>query len=153
MRSPLGNWHRSNFVLDGVQYSCGEQWMMAQKAKLFGDEEIYNEIMGSHTAKKQKDLGRKVRGFKENVWVEKRFSIVKKGLKAKFDQNPHLRTYLLNTGDQILVEANPCDPIWAIGLSEHDRRCHDPSKWKGLNLLGKILMEIREELSCTKDEK
>ena len=65
---------------------------------------------------------------------------------AKFKENPHLRTFLINTGDRILVEASPVDKIWGIGLTMDDPASKDPSLWKGQNLLGFALMEVREQL-------
>ena len=44
------------------------------------------------------------------------------------------------------VETNPDDSIWGIGLSDNDERIHDKSQWKGLNLLGKILTQVRDDL-------
>ena len=44
------------------------------------------------------------------------------------------------------MEASPVDPIWGIGLSAYDKEAHTKETWKGLNLLGKILTEVRDEL-------
>lgn len=41
----FSQWWRSDFVIDGVSYNCAEQYMMAQKALLFGDEDVYRQIM------------------------------------------------------------------------------------------------------------
>ncbi len=65
-------------------------------------------------------------------------------------QNPSLKNLLLSTGDKILAEACPYDKIWGIGLDANHPDSTDQSKWKGDNLLGKILMQIREELSTSK---
>ena len=64
----------------------------------------------------------------------------------KFSQNPHLRNYLINTGNRILVEASPYDRIWGIGISEKDAVQETPNNWRGLNLLGFALMEVRDRL-------
>ncbi len=69
------------------------------------------------------------------------------GCREKFRRNEAFANALLTTGTSILVEASPYDRIWGIGLGEHDPRIGDPSAWRGLNLLGKALMRVRDVLS------
>lgn len=146
LRGPFSQWHPSEFKLKGVTYNCCEQYMMAQKALLFGDVEMYNQIIKTKSPARQKALGRKVKGFDIKIWKKHRYNIVLEGNRAKFSQKPHMRDKLLATGDAILCETNPRDAIWGIALKSHDPRVQDPTKWKGLNLLGTALMEVREEL-------
>lgn len=143
---PFSNFTKSTFIVDGVNFACGEQWMMAAKARLFDDIEIYNKILRTSTPTQIKKLGRQVKNFDDDVWKSQRYGLVKTGLLEKFRQNQAYKELLISTGDQIIVEASPTDKIWGVGLKETDPKIHDPSKWKGLNLLGKVLMEIRQEL-------
>ena len=89
---------------------------------------------------------RRVRGFSEDRWAAARYDIVVAGNVAKFSQNDELRRYLLSTGTRVLVEASPLDRVWGIGLAEDDQRARSPSRWRGKNLLGFALMEVRERL-------
>lgn len=57
-----------------------------------------------------------------------------------------MRHYLLATGTDIIVEASPVDPIWGVGLAETDSEIKNPLLWKGENLLGFSLMDVREQL-------
>ena len=143
----FSNWYPSNFVVNGVLYWCVEQYMMAQKAELFGDFEILSEIMQSKYQKEIKALGRKVRNFTSDIWNENKERIVYEGNLAKFTQNTKLREKLLNTGDKILAEASPFDKIWGIGLGVKDgKMIYNPNEWNGDNLLGFILMKVRDNL-------
>lgn len=150
--SVFSQWADSPFEIDGVQYVTAEQWMMAEKARTFNDEETLKKILYFPSPSMQKKLGRQVKNYNDEVWASKRFDAVVKGNYAKFSQNERLRQILLNTEDKILVEASPTDRIWGIGLSEYDSRCLDESKWRGQNLLGKALMKVRnmlkEENNC-----
>lgn len=134
-------------MADNVTYPTAEHYMMAQKAKLFDDMDIFNQIIQSKHPKQAKDLGRQVKNFDENIWNEKRFEIVVQGNIAKFSQNPALKAYLLGTGDRVLVEASPVDKIWGIGLAKDNDKIHSPLNWQGLNLLGFALMQVRDELT------
>ena len=96
--------------------------------------------------KKIKSFGRDVRNYKEEVWVKYRVNYVSVGNYAKFTQNENLKQKLLSTGNTILAESNPYDKIWAIGIYENEKNANTPSKWKGMNLLGKILTELRNNL-------
>ena len=91
-------------------------------------------------------MGREVRGFDDARWCEARFEIVVQGNLAKFSQHPALGDYLLSTRDQVLVEASPVDRIWGIGLAADDTKASRPEQWRGLNLLGYALMEVRDRL-------
>ena len=99
-----------------------------------------------------KKLGRKVRNYNDITWKEKRFDVVVKGNIAKFSQNEKLLNYLLSTGEKILVEASPKDTVWGIGLDESSPEAIQPRKWKGENLLGFALMEVRNILKNNKNE-
>jgi hypothetical protein len=123
--------------------------MMAEKARLFGDEDTRKQILDAGGPKTAKQLGRNVKNFKEEVWCELRFQIVVRGNYEKFNQNRELRTFLLGTGDKVLVEASPIDRIWGIGLAGNDERATNPELWLGLNLLGFALMEVRQRLRKT----
>lgn len=146
-KSCLSQWWHSSFTVGGVTYNCMEQFMMASKAKLFGDSEIFEKIMQTKTQKTIKDLGRKVRNFDGKVWDEHKFTIVYYGNLMKFSQNEDLRSFLLSTGKKILAEASPYDGIWGIKLPQEDERAQIPVKWQGENLLGFALMQVRDELS------
>jgi hypothetical protein len=120
--------------------------MMAEKARLFGDEAIRQEILATTHPKQAKALGRQVANFDNDTWVKHRFEIVVQGNKAKFSQHESLRTFLHNTGKRVLVEASPVDKIWGIGLAEDHPDAIAPERWQGLNLLGFALMVVREQL-------
>src|SRR4051794_7573156 len=68
-RSCLSQWWESPFTVDGVTYRTAEHWMMAGKARLFGDEETFSQIVAAPHPKAAKDLGRRIRGFDEDTWV------------------------------------------------------------------------------------
>ena len=87
-----------------------------------------------------------VQGFDEAKWQAARYDIVVRGNLAKFSQNEALRSFLLNTGERVLVEASPVDPIWGIGLAANDPLAEQPAQWRGLNLLGFALMDVRRSL-------
>lgn len=142
----FSQWYHSPFMVDGVIYPTAEHYMMAQKAKLFGDMDIFQQIIQSKHPKQAKDLGRQVKNFDEKIWNEQRFDIVVQGNIAKFSQHPELKAYLLGTGNRILVEASPVDKIWGVGLARDDDKIHNPLNWQGLNLLGFALMQVRDEL-------
>lgn len=148
LRGPLSQWVRSEFVDNHkVSFTCCEQYMMYQKALLFDDELIAGQILAEKSPAVQKRLGRAVSNFDEKEWSEHREEIVYRGNLYKFSQIDEFRVLLLSTKDRVLVEVNPKDTIWGIGLSERDDRIHDESQWRGLNLLGKTLMKVRKTLT------
>ena len=81
--SPFSQWHPAEFEVEGVTYNCAEQYMMHQKAVLFGDGAVADKILKSSDPKEQKALGRKVSNFDPDTWNKESLKIVKDGSRAK----------------------------------------------------------------------
>ena len=146
----FSNWAPSKFIIDGVTFSCGEQYMMYKKALMFGDYDMAKAIMGTKNPKEQKQFGRQVKGFKDDVWTKYCRDIVYDGNVAKFTQNPDMLDELKSTGNKEFCEASPYDNIWGCGLAEDNPFINDKSNWPGLNWLGEILTKVREDIRCGK---
>ncbi|MFD0317563.1 NADAR family protein [Streptomyces flavalbus] len=144
--SCLSQWWPSPFEVDGVRYATAEHWMMAAKARLFGDADAERAALAAGHPSEAKKAGRLVRGFEEAVWRRERLALVTEGNVHKFAAHTELREYLLRTGDRVLVEASPVDRVWGIGLAATDEGASDPERWRGENLLGFALMAARERL-------
>lgn len=143
---PFSQWQRSEFTHDGVRFVTAEQAMMYQKAKLFADDVTASEILETEEPGKQKALGRKVRNFDQAIWQKHREDIVYQISFSKFDQNKGLRRKLFQTADLELVEASPFDAIWGIGIDAAMAETMEPDAWPGMNLLGKTLTRVRQDL-------
>ena len=145
-KSCFSQWFEAAFIVDSVAYPSAEHFMMAEKARTFGDHRVRDEVLKSRTPAQAKALGRQVSGFDDRTWNDVRFSIVVAANEAKFSQHPELREFLLQTGGKVLVEASPVDPVWGIGLAADHADASTPERWQGLNLLGFALMEVRSRL-------
>jgi ribA/ribD-fused uncharacterized protein len=143
------NWHPAEFDIEVNGTMCHfhntEQYFMYMKAIVFGDEEIAKQILADGDPKKVKALGRKVQNYDEQVWNEKRYQVMLKANVAKFSQNEDLKQLLLSKEYEGhgFVEASPYDKVWGVRMYESNPDIDDESKWKGLNLLGKVLDETR----------
>lgn len=145
-KSCFSQWFEARVTIDEVVYPTNEHWMMAEKARLFGDDDALKSILASVSPNEAKSFGRKVRGFEPSTWDAAKRSIVTVGNLAKFTQHRRLRAFLLDTGDAVLVEASPLDQIWGIGLAHDAPAAADPTQWLGENLLGFAVMDVRDEL-------
>lgn len=145
-KSCFSQWSTAPFQCDGQHYRTSEHYMMAQKAKLFGDEQKYAQILDAKHPGEAKKLGSEVLGFSSEIWDAKKFDIVVRGNQEKFGQNPELGAFLASTRNRVLVEASPRDVIWGIGLDDKNERAQNPLLWKGQNLLGFALMKARSQL-------
>lgn len=144
--NPFGQWTVSPFEVNGICYRCAEQYMMAEKARLFGDTGIERQILASDNPRQQKKLGKQVSRFHEDLWTAERGNIVFRANVAKFTQNAELKTLLLDTGDRRMAEASPIDRIWGIGFAADNPKAYNPDEREGLNLLGKVLEDVRTHL-------
>ena len=145
-KSCFSQWWEHSFEVDEKVYRSAEHWMMAEKARLFKDDHALQAILECHSPKDAKAWGRKVKGFDSATWEAQRYRIVFEGNLAKFGSDPAMQAFLLGTGDKIIVEASPYDQIWGIGLKARDAAASNPLEWRGLNLLGFALMEVRDRL-------
>jgi len=152
----MSQWANHGFVIDRIYYRSAEQFMMAEKARLFNDTKSLEKIMGEKSSMIIKRLGRAVKNRNGEKWTsidmkkwdDVRFDVVVRGNFAKFSQNDELKEYLLSTGDALLVEASPKDKIWGIGLDAAMAARMPEKDWPGQNLLGKALMRVRERLAA-----
>ena len=117
---------------------------MYKKALLFKDIDVAEMIMEQSHPRKQKFLGRQVRGYDDAIWMANCQDIMVPGLVSKFTQDSYSLQCLLDTEDSIIVEASPYDKVWGIGMKKNDPRATDPTQWEGQNLLGIVLMKARD---------
>lgn len=137
-RSPFSNFHPASFTLDGIYFSCTEQYYAFKKAKFFGDDKMAKNILKTKNPLQIKNMSRNVRGFSDNTWRQICEKIMERGNHAKYTQNPRLKKKLLYTHPQILAESNPNDRFWGTGPITKNEQ------WCGQNKLGKILMKLRQ---------
>jgi len=150
----FSNFYPSDFKIEDITYWCMEQWIMAEKARLFGDSKTLTKILASKRAGAIKTLGRKVKSFVEVKWAAARPDVALTGLAAKFGQSKQLKELLLSTGDALIVEAAEDDAIWGVGLSVKDAKSASPEtqdRWSkdGTNLLGRSLCMVREQIRAS----
>ena len=129
--SVFSQWTLSSFTVNLVEYNCAEQFMMASKARLFGDDSTLSAILSTDDPREHKRFGRQVRHFDNDTWLNKRENIAFRGNLAKFSPNENLRLALLHTGERRLAEASLYDNIWGIGLRTSDPRASSPHTWRG----------------------
>ncbi len=144
--SCFSQWWPAAFKVGGFRFATAEHYMMWRKATLFGDDEVAAKVLTASHPKQAKDFGRQVRGFSQAAWEAARYEIVVAGNTAKFSQHPELGRFLAGTGQRVLVEASPVDRVWGIGLAADDPRAALPRSWRGLNLLGFALADVRASL-------
>lgn len=157
VNGPFSQWEEAAFMENGEIFNCAEQYMMAGKARYFGDEATRKKIMSVgvplgkpfsfEIPKAQKALGREVKPFVLEQWTkEVACDIVTRGNILKFTQNPDIRKLLVETDDRYLVEGASYDPVWGVGLAWDDPLILDERNWKGTNWLGECLMKVRSIL-------
>jgi ribA/ribD-fused uncharacterized protein len=142
----LAQWYPSGFSVQGDHYLHAAHWMMVQKAKLFDDGEAVSSLLGLKDDNAIKSRGRQIVGFDQRRWDDNKYNIVVLGNLHKFSQHQSLRSYISGTRPLVLTEANPDDGVWGIGLRQNVPAATNPHHWRGLNLLGFALMEVRDML-------
>ena len=143
--NPLSNFFPAPFSYEGIRYISSEQFIQSAKAKYFGDLDTQDQILGCATSWECKELSRQIRNVVESRWDEVAGDICHPGIRAKFQQNPHvLDTLICRTGSKRIAES-AADRLWGSGRSLGDPLCLDTSNWISQGLLGQILENIRDE--------
>ena len=144
--SPLSNFFPAPIAVDGVQYSCSEQYYQAKKAEEHKDYEAMDRIM---MASDPADMFRVASKIKtSDRWkTGTRKLVMEKANIAKFTQNKHLADVLLSTGEMDIVEASPTDTFWGAGVSLKKICATPKDQWRGQNELGTLLMKIRQTMA------
>lgn len=142
--SPFSNFYSCKFVKDNTTYTCAEQYIQATKAQIFSDDATHYRIMHTSSPYEMKNLGGHVSNFVGQVWAKEAEKVATDACFAKFAQNNDLKRTLIETGNKTLAEAS-YDKQWGVGLSLSDENILS-GPWTGNNLLGKVLMNIREQL-------
>jgi ribA/ribD-fused uncharacterized protein len=142
----FSNMHEAPFQIEGTTFPTVEHYFQWSKARMFGDATAQAKILKTSSPKTVKSLGKKVTGFKEEEWAEKRDSVMAAALKAKFMQHPDLLKKLRDTGTRRIAEADPRGKYWGIGTSADTSKAKDPERWPGKNKLGALLEALRSEL-------
>lgn len=128
----LCNYYVRDMVIDGVTWPAVEHYYQAQKTL---DPEYQRRIHDAPTPADAKTLGNSSECVYRPDWDTWKLMAMRRGLFAKFTQNPDLLELLLGTGDKVLHENSMVDYYWGIGETG-----------TGLSMLGKLLMALREEL-------
>lgn len=146
-RGPFSNFHKCVIKYNNLQFNCSEQLFMVCKAELFNDHHSLQLIMRAEQPLEQKRIGRTIANFEQPLWDINKYYIMREVVYLKFSQNKYLKKILLDTGEKIICEASPYDAIWGIKMGVDHPDILDENKWKGQNLLGHALMNVRRRLS------
>ena len=141
--NPLSNFHEAKFICEGEEFHCSEQYIQWKKAVYFKDRITERRILNSTDALTCKDTAREIKDFNKEEWDAKAEELCYEGIKQKFEQNPHLKEVLLDTGNKTIV-GSCLDNVWGMGKTLSDPDCLTSTKWKSISILGRILMKIRD---------
>lgn len=131
----FSNFAHYGFELDGKWWMTSEHYFQAQK---FCGTEYEETIRLLDNPMKAAEMGRNRNLPLREDWEQVRDNIMRKAVYAKFSQNSELKNILLKTGSESIVENTSSDYYWGCGTNG-----------SGKNMLGIILMEIRDELKCS----
>ena len=145
---PLSNWNKENFLVDGKEFSCMEQYLTYSKAALFNDSYAQEEVMREPNQRIMKMIGTEVKNYNHADWLEEIDTILNTGLRAKFSAGK-AKQYLIGTENRLIGEASE-NRRWGTGVHLNDPNALEHSKWTGSNFMGQTLMMIREEI-CDRD--
>jgi hypothetical protein len=141
--SHFSNFYSSPMVVDGREYSSNEQFYLSKQAVSSDRKDVHDLIMSTTNPHEMKQHSKSY--YPPQTWAENCDDVMKIGLVAKFTQNPALKQLLMDTKHQTLAEASAHDQYWGTGVSITHKNAFDISKWTGQNVMGKLLMEPRDD--------
>ena len=122
--TPLSNFYPCPITYEGFKYCSVEQILQSEKAELYNEDTIQAKILLTNNPTEAKRLAKNIAVI-EQQWIRESTEIAKKACLLKFQQNPELQQYLLDTEDLTLVEASP-DPFWGTGVHLKNEHVLDP---------------------------
>ena len=130
-----------------VLVNTSEKMLMLIKSAYFRDQQSFDTISTSSNPGAIKKLGRQVRFFQEDVWMEIVCAVAEYIVYEKFSANVAFRDTLLRTNSDLLAEASKWDNLWGIGVESDNIASKHPHTWKGFNVLGFALMQCRRRFA------
>lgn len=143
--APLSNLYPCDITMQGHKYSSVEHYYCLQKAKHAMIQEAIDDINANPTQARKIGKAIRMQPALYAEWKRIRCDILKTAIRAKFTQNSHLATILKETGNSIIVEATR-DRYWGAGRTLTDPAIFTEKTWKGRNVCGNLIMEVRSEL-------
>lgn len=128
----FSNFSKHGIEVNGLWWPTVEHFFQAQK---FKDAEYQERIRNAYTPKQAAELGRSRKMPIRSDWESTKDQIMFAAVLKKFQTHNKLANLLLSTGSQDIVENAPGDYYWGIGRDG-----------TGLNVLGKILCSVRDQL-------
>src|SRR5215472_15559406 len=129
----FSNFSRHGIEMDGGWWPTVEHYFQAQK---FAGTPHVAQIQGALTPKRAAEMGRSRTLPLRSDWEQVKDEVMFQAVLRKFETHRELRTLLLSTGEEEIVENAPGDYYWGCGADG-----------SGQNKLGKLLMEVRSTLS------
>ncbi len=144
--SPLSNFFPAKLNINGTDFCCSEQFYQLCKAEEARDDDAAQRIMMSSDPAEMYRVAQNIKAD-PNRWTEgRRLDVMRRALMAKFQQNDYLRAILVSTDGKTLVEASPVDDFWGASMGLKELMQSPNPSFTGRNELGKLLMEVRNDL-------
>ncbi|MBW4610204.1 MAG: NADAR family protein [Hassallia sp. WJT32-NPBG1] len=131
----FSNFSPHGIEIRGTYWSTVEHYYQAQKFVGSVDAVIIPSIYAAKTPEQAAALGRCSTRQLRCDWDAVKTQVMREAVLKKFLTHAEIRETLLTTGDNLLVENSPNDYFWGCGADK-----------TGQNCLGKILMNVREEI-------
>lgn len=135
----FSNFAAFTFQLDGKRWPTSEHYFQAQK---FVDEAYQEKIRTANSPMTAAQLGRSREFPLRSDWESVKVEVMRRAVQAKFASHEELTKLLLSTGDEQIIEDAARDDFWGCGAAGN-----------GKNWLGRLLMELREQLREAESKK
>lgn len=145
-RSVFSNFYPVPVSVRGENFPSAEAAYQSAKALHFRDYEAVHAIGSCQDPGDAKRRGKSIKNFDVYEWQQCRENYMTEILRAKFQQHAHCGKVLVDTGRAIIAEMNPHDTYWGTGVCTGSAEADHPSQWPGMNRLGQLLMNVRDEL-------
>ena len=140
----LSNFYPCEIRFEGQSFASTEHAYQFYKAMHCGRSDVAQLILQTKQTRSVKIISKRLKT--SDAWKTHKIPLMKKLIRAKAACEPKYRQKLLQSCDHILAEAVPGDEYWSSGLSKADIVWCEPEAWPGENVMGKLHMELREEL-------